>query len=360
MIVPNECKSRVAGRLQVLDQEIRRRPKVCHTSLAPCGGGGQHRKVGKQIGVGSLESDPGIIETRNLLVALDMHITSPQMQEGCRRYRVVDAETKCVRFDMLADGSRNRLRQAGAVIGTIGLGPGPISGQLQPGAQQMIDLDGRNLRNPRIHLTRHIVIEQARPVRQRNKFLNLQRHRIQFLGRNDVVGVRIPVTDSIDNSFRGGVVNHVFEDRASQPVGGHLAAGERFAEIAPSIRQCRHRNREVADLGLAELFKIDEEECLIVTVIDLRQHRTTETETPIVSPFAVPHRMPVPIVGKRPARVKRFVDEIVVNAPMELVGPRPHGHVEQTTARLAVFSREVAGLDRDLLDGFHALLCLRD
>src|SRR5215831_16785783 len=70
--------------------------------------------------------------------------------------------------------------------------------------------------------------------------------------------------------------------------------------------------------------------------------------------------MSVSIISKRPAGVQRFVDEIIVNTAMERVGSRLHRHVEQTTARLTEFSREVAGLDCDFLNSFDALLCLRD
>src|SRR5262249_15344156 len=70
--------------------------------------------------------------------------------------------------------------------------------------------------------------------------------------------------------------------------------------------------------------------------------------------------MSASVISKRTAGVKCFVHEIVVNAAVELVRPRLHGHVEQTTARLAEFRSEVAGLDRDLLNGFDALLCLCD
>src|SRR5262245_23882951 len=70
--------------------------------------------------------------------------------------------------------------------------------------------------------------------------------------------------------------------------------------------------------------------------------------------------MSISIINKWPAGIQRFIDEIIVNAAMELVRSRPHRHVEQTTASLTEFSCEVAGLDGDFLNGFDALLCLSD
>src|SRR5262245_5805951 len=97
-----------------------------------------------------------------------------------------------------------------------------------------------------------------------------------------------------------------------------------------------------------------------MAVIEFGHHRTANTETPIVAAFAIPYQFTTTVVGKRPAGIERFVDEIVVNAAMKLIGARSHRDVEQTTARLSIFSREVAGLNRDLLNGFDALLCLSD
>ena len=74
-----------------------------------------------------------------------MQISRSQMQQGCGRQRVIEVDANGVGFDMLADGARKRLWQTGGVIRSIGLGPGPVSGQLQTGAERMIDLDGRNL-----------------------------------------------------------------------------------------------------------------------------------------------------------------------------------------------------------------------
>ncbi|PYS32380.1 MAG: hypothetical protein DMG14_34705, partial [Acidobacteria bacterium] len=105
----------------------------------------------------------------------------------------------------------------------------------------MIDLEGRNLRNPRVHVIRNVVIGQAGSVRQRNILLDLQRHRIEFLGRNNVVRVRIPVTDSVDDPLGGGVINRVFYDLAAKSIsskdsGSAVNERNRVPEIAPAIR----------------------------------------------------------------------------------------------------------------------------
>ena len=100
------------------------------------------------------------------------------MQERCRRHRVIRADPNGVGRDMLAHAARNRIIQARGVVRSVRLSSRPVSGQFQPRAQQMVDLDGRNLRHTRIQLVRHKVIRQSGSVRQRKVFLNLQRHGI--------------------------------------------------------------------------------------------------------------------------------------------------------------------------------------
>ena len=64
--------------------------------------------------------------------------------------------------------------------------------------------------------------------------------------------------------------------------------------------------------------------------------------------------MPASVNGE--AGIQSFVHEIVVAASVELVAAGFHGVVEVTAARLTIFRGEVAGLNRDLLDGVHARL----
>src|SRR5215510_8327125 len=70
--------------------------------------------------------------------------------------------------------------------------------------------------------------------------------------------------------------------------------------------------------------------------------------------------MPASVISEWPTGIERFVDEIIVNTAIERVRSRLHRHIEQTTARLTEFSREVAGLNCDFLNGFDTLLCLDD
>ena len=61
-------------------------------------------------------------------------------------------------------------------------------------------------------------------------------------------------------------------------------------------------------------------------------------------------------VGERAIGVERFVGEVVVCAPMELIGARSHGDVEDASACLAEFSGIVTSLHRVFLDRIHARL----
>src|SRR5262245_38768856 len=79
------------------------------------------------------------------------------------------------------------------------------------------------------------------------------------------------------------------------------------------------------------LLEIKEEERFVMAVIHFRRYQTTEAKAPIVTPFAAAQQMSVSVVDKWPTGVQGLVDKIVVNASMELIGPRPHRHVEQTT-----------------------------
>src|SRR6202035_3867879 len=58
------------------------------------------------------------------------------------------------------------------------------------------------------------------------------------------------------------------------------------------------------------------------------------------------------------AGVKDFVHEVVVGAPVKLVGARPHRDIEHTAADLAIFRGVVTGLNRGLLNRIDARLGL--
>src|SRR5215471_15111162 len=64
------------------------------------------------------------------------------------------------------------------------------------------------------------------------------------------------------------------------------------------------------------------------------------------------------IDGKWDSRVECFIDEVVICASMDLVRTGLHCVIEKSTADLPVFSREVTGLNGDLLNGIHAGLHL--
>ena len=113
-------------------------------------------------------------------------------------------------------------------------------------------------------------------------------------------------------------------------------------------------------LGLAELFDVDEEECLIATVIEVRNpYRAAERESVIVAPLAWPDQVSATVVCERVTGVQNFVNEIIVDGTMELIGSGLHGDVEKATTDLAVLSSEVTGLNGDLLNRVDAglLLC---
>src|SRR6516165_3902303 len=61
-------------------------------------------------------------------------------------------------------------------------------------------------------------------------------------------------------------------------------------------------------------------------------------------------------IRKGQTGIEGFVDQVNVTAAVELVGAGLHGVVEIPASGLAIFRREVAGLNRNLLDGVHAAL----
>src|ERR1700722_2228416 len=61
-------------------------------------------------------------------------------------------------------------------------------------------------------------------------------------------------------------------------------------------------------------------------------------------------------VEKWLACIESFVGEVVVGGPVELVGARLDGEVKYAAARLSEFSRVIAALHREFLDGIDARL----
>src|SRR5438874_10187873 len=94
-----------------------------------------------------------------------------------------------------------------------------------------------------------------------------------------------------------------------------------------------------------------------MTVVQLwNRYRTTEAETVIVAPLARTQQMTMPVISKRRAGVEAFVDKVVVNAAVILIGARLHREVKKAAASLAELRRVVAGLNRNLLDRFDTRL----
>src|SRR5439155_5675892 len=94
----------------------------------------------------------------------------------------------------------------------------------------------------------------------------------------------------------------------------------------------------------------------IMAVVDLRNpHGSTGREAVVVSSRNRPEQS-LGTAGKRLPRVQSFIRKIVVTGTVQLVGTRPHGHVEKPATGLAELGRVVTGLNRELLNGVDARL----
>ena len=125
------------------------------------------------------------------------------------------------------------------------------------------------------------------------------------------------------------------------------------------MRQGRGSNQIGRGHALAELLEVEEEECLVFTVVQFRNAERSAQREPVVVP--VQRVLDVTDAGRRVvreryARVQSVVLEIVVTGAVELIGARLHGEVDVSAANLAVLSREIAGLDGHFLNGVHTWL----
>src|SRR5262249_53536883 len=146
-----------------------------------------------------------------------------------------------------------------------------------------------------------------------------------------------------------------------EPVGSERAPSQDLAEV--SLPHQNRRNRDgniVCDRRLAELFPIEKEKRPIVAVVNVgNPNRTTHRKTVIVPPGAGPQKMAVAGISKRHTCVEVFIHEIVVAAAVKLVGTGLHREIKETGSCLSEFRSIIAGLNRELLDGFDAGLVLR-
>ena len=157
--------------------------------------------------------------------------------------------------------------------------------------------------------------------------------------------------------------------RAQRVLTGYPDWAGRLPDVGPKFasppgfpavhcRQGRGRNQIVRGHALAELLEVEEEECLVFTVVQFRNSDRSAQREPVVVP--VQWVLDVPgaagVDGERQARVQSRVLEIVVRGAVVLVGARLHGVVDVSAAHLPILSREIAGLDRHFLNGVHTLL----
>ena len=196
--------------------------------------------------------------------------------------------------------------------------------------------------------------------------MDLGGHRIEARGGNTISGELVPNLQSIHGAGGRGIVDHAFQHLTTKRVvtDHSRTSQDRRAQVTGFIRRTGHRLELIIDVGrLAKLLKVEEEECLVFPVVELgNTDRTTERKSVIVASSALAWIVRYRLAGQeRIAGVEDFVDEIVVGAAVIRVGPGPHRDVEQATAHLSVFGREVTGLNRGLLDRIDARLgLLRD
>ena len=104
-------------------------------------------------------------------------------------------------------------------------------------------------------------------------------------------------------------------------------------------------------MRFSELLEVNKKESLISS------YRTPDCEPIIVSPGTGPCVRFARLEGI--PGIEHFVDEIVVNSPMVLVGSRLHRDIEHAATHLAILRRIVASLNRNFLDRVDAGLRLR-
>src|SRR5439155_21319452 len=137
------------------------------------------------------------------------------------------------------------------------------------------------------------------------------------------------------------IVDHAFQHLPSEWIrtDDFRRGRYRLTEITASIGEGRYRLKLVVDvLRLAELLKVKKEERLVAA------YRTTDRAAVIVSPRPRPGVLDR-VVGERVPRVERFVHEIVVHRPMNLVGSGLHRDVKDTAAHLPILSGIIAGIN---------------
>src|SRR6185437_5937758 len=90
-------------------------------------------------------------------------------------------------------------------------------------------------------------------------------------------------------------------------------------------------------------------------VVDLRQlHGTTKAEPIVIPAHARTKQAALSVVREWDAGVQRFIHKVVVARAVELIRPGAHGDVEEAATGLPEFRGEVAGLNGEFLNCFHA------
>src|SRR5262249_53201972 len=131
-------------------------------------------------------------------------------------------------------------------------------------------------------------------------------------------------------------------------------SGDRLTEISAAIGQCRNRLKLIVNVyRFSKLFIVEEKKALVAA------YRTAHHKTPIVSSLRRPGG--AFWIGRHEgvARIQKFIHEILVGGAVEPIRPGLHRYIEESAADLSVFSSEIAGLDRDLLDRVDTGLSLR-
>ena len=254
-----------------------------------------------------------------------------------------------------------------AIRGRTGLPVGGVKrGDLDGRGEVVIYLQRRNVGVHEVEVAGdEVVVDRGGGGGRREQRLHLERRGIQTRLGDDVVGEtgrgppgRLRFAGCRDRRFRcprsDGPADRSAARRPASSCGFSAALKVAIAERVG--RYCGLRI-DGQRLG-AELLKTEEEERLVMAVVQLgNPDRAAESEADNrcgaescarAGRLSAEFVKPASVKGK-PAFKASFC-KVVEGAAVILVGARLHRVVEVAAARLPVFGREIAGLDRDFLD----------
>ena len=133
----------------------------------------------------------------------------------------------------------------------------------------------------------------------------------------------------------------------------HRVIDQALREVSLTFQRSRNAGQRRVVTGVVPgALVIEEEECLVVTVVEFRNHYRTSkgSAEDVVVEYADGHAVSigVPVVG-----VQHVVAEVFVAGTVELVGARARNQHYGASRQTAVFRRKTVGHDVEFADGFH-------